>query len=197
MKQALRSWQEKIYDAGLMPESEIVKRAKENKMTIYELVRNPDLYNLKAYLDMADIALEKNPERLPELETALKSPDSALRYWGTVGCLLLGKNAMPAQRQLVRLLEDSSDNVRGMAAWVLIKLNCNKEDAYNAFRKMFRSKSYAMLELLNIADWMGEDARPLIQDIQNIKSHTLNICKLQRTLCGNLGVPIPERLKKK
>ncbi len=50
---------------GLLPESEVVKRAEECGKTIYEMVRDPALYDLKALQAAAALALEQNPANLP------------------------------------------------------------------------------------------------------------------------------------
>jgi N-sulfoglucosamine sulfohydrolase len=95
MRGALRAEQLRHHDAGLLPESEMVRRAAENKLTIYEMVRDPKLYDLPALLDAADLALERNPDKLPQLEQLLESPDCGLRYWGIVGCFLDWIEARP------------------------------------------------------------------------------------------------------
>jgi len=75
MRTQLRTWQKSIHDSGLLPESEMVKRAAENKTTIYEMVRDPKLYNLPALLDAADLALAKKEDNLPALHKLLDKFD--------------------------------------------------------------------------------------------------------------------------
>ena len=60
MRAALREWQLTIHDTGLLPEAERERRATENKTTIYQMVRDPKLYDLPAYLDAADLADRKS-----------------------------------------------------------------------------------------------------------------------------------------
>jgi N-sulfoglucosamine sulfohydrolase len=156
---ALRAEQLRVYDAGLLPESEMVRRAAENKLTIYEMVRDPKRYDLPALLNAADLALERNPDKLPQLEQLLESPDCGLRYWGIVGCFLL--DYQPAGFQC---LEDSSQEVRIMAAWLLIKTG-EKEKGFQALENLLRENGYAMLTAMNVIDWIGEEARPLLDAI--------------------------------
>ena len=163
MRVGLREWQMSIYDAGLLPESESIKRAADNNMTIYEMVRDPELYNLPALLEAADLALLEEPARLPELRELLNSTDSGIRYWAMVGCFLLN-DVESAESALA----DSSHEVRAMAAWLLVN-NGQKDKGLNALKVMLSEKSYATLKILNIVDWIGDDAAPLIPFIKQLK----------------------------
>ncbi|MCF7817216.1 MAG: sulfatase [Kiritimatiellales bacterium] len=164
MRAGLRSWQETIFDAGLMPESEMVKRAAANHTTIYEMVRNPKLYNLPALINAADVALAKSSMTFPMLMQMIKDPDCGIRYWGAVGCFLV--TAKPDG--IDALLEDESHEVRAMAAWLLIKTG-EKEKGLACMEKMLKEKSYATLSVLNIIDWMGDDGQTLIPLVQTLK----------------------------
>lgn len=163
MRAGLRSWQEQIHDAGLLPESEMVKRAAESNTTIYEMVRNPKLYNLPGLLDAADLALEQKTTNLPALKELLQSADSGLRYWGIVGCFLLND-----QKAGFQCLEDDSHEVRAMAAWLLIRTG-EKEKGFECLDHLLREKSYATLKVLNILDWINDDAEPLIPTVRSMK----------------------------
>lgn len=160
MRGALRATQLRVMDAGLLPESEMIRRAAENKLTIYEMVRDPKLYDLPALLDAADLALERNPDNLPRLEQLIESPDSGLRYWGITGCFLL--DAQPAQ--IAALLKDRSHEVRLMAAWLLIRTG-EKEQGFQCLENLLRENDYAMLTAMNMIDWIGEEARLLLKCI--------------------------------
>ena len=61
----LDRWQLAHHDAALLPESEVVKRAEDAGKTIYELVRDPSLYNIATLQKAAALALEQNPENPP------------------------------------------------------------------------------------------------------------------------------------
>lgn len=162
MRTGLRQCQEEYFDAGILPESEMVKLAKEHQTTMYELVRNPKWFNHAAILDAADVALEKKTNNLPKLQEYLASKDFGFRFWGAVGCLLLNDAAAPAKPQLLLTLNDSSHEVRAMAAWSLIKLG-ETEAGYTCLGDLLDKGSYAMLTLLNMVDWMGKDGKPLLQ----------------------------------
>jgi len=169
LRNGLRGWQEKIYDAGMLPESEMTRRAKENNMTIYEMVRDPKLYNLPAYLDAADLALEANPASLPQLIQYLESDDSGIRYWGSVGCFLLKDRAVEAKPLLLKALSDRSHEVRAMAAWSLRNLG-ERKDCFDCLGALIDENSYAILTVLNVIDWMGDADPALLEKVVAIKS---------------------------
>ena len=169
LRTQLKSYQKKYFDAGLIPESEVVKRANDNNMTIYELVRKKELYDVDAYLAAADIALAGDSANLPKLIEMMKNKDSGIRYWGVVGCFFLKDKAASAKDSLIKALKDSSDNVRAMAGWTLINLS-EKEKGLACLNDMMAADSYAMLEILNIVDWLGEDGKSLIPAVQKTSS---------------------------
>jgi len=161
MRAGLRSWQEQIHDSGLLPESEMVKRAADNNTTIFEMVRDPGLYDLPALLAAADLALEEDPVNLSGLRKLLQSPDSGLRYWGMVGCFLLND-----ERAGVQCLQDDSHEVRAMAAWLLIRTG-EKKEGLQCLEALLKEKSYATLKVLNVLDWMGDDAKALMPAVES------------------------------
>jgi len=192
MRGGLRVWQERVYDSGLLPESEMVKRAADNDTTIYEMVRNRALYNLPALLDAADLALEKDPAHLPSLGRLRSSPDAGLRYWGMVGSFLLDD-----QKAGFQSLEDESHEVRAMAAWLLIRTG-EKEKGLQCLSALLSEKSYASLKVLNILDWMGDDAKSLIPVVQSMDYSNYE-ARMQEYLLPKFGfkAPAPEKKNRK
>ena len=183
MRDALRNWQLKIHDSGLLPESEMLKRAEENNTTIYEMVRNPRLYNLPALLDAADLALEQNPKNLPALLALLEnSPDSGERYWAIVGCFLLNH-----QQAGLLAINDASHEVRAMAAWLLIRTN-EKSTGLSTLKALLESQSYATLTILNMIDWIGNDAQALIPTVRSM-SYTAYEERMQTQLLESNEAP--------
>jgi hypothetical protein len=162
MRKALRSWQLEIFDSGLLPESEMIKRANEHNTTIYEMVRDPKIYDLHALLDASDLAMQEDPNNIDLLRSMLDNEDSGIRYWAMVGCFLLNDN-IGAQM----VLNDTSHEVRAMAAWTLIRTG-NRIAGINILEKMLTSDSYASLKILNIIDWMGEDGKDLIPVVREL-----------------------------
>ncbi|MFT4546443.1 MAG: N-sulfoglucosamine sulfohydrolase, partial [Pseudoalteromonas tetraodonis] len=120
LSKALDQWQLDHFDSGLLPESELVKRAADAGKMIYDLVRDPKLYDLKALQSAAGKALkENNPAAFYK---DLESADAGVRYWAMVGIFnnQAGNDLnLPA---IKKALEDDSHHVRIMAAWVLYRI---------------------------------------------------------------------------
>ncbi len=163
MRENLRSWQKAVFDTGMLPESEMVKLAAQNNTTIYEVARDRSLYNLPQLLDAADLALEENETNLLALRRLLNSPDLGLRYWGIVGCFLLDDT-----QSALKCLEDDSHEVRAMAGWLLLRSG-DKRMGLQCLEHLLKENSYATLSVLNIIDWAGDDAKPLLPTIRALK----------------------------
>jgi arylsulfatase A-like enzyme len=159
LSKALDAWQLEVFDSGLLPETEVVKRSEECGKTIYEMVRDPALYDVKALQAASALALQHDPANLPTLYKNLDAADAGLRYWAVVGCFhLQGKTPLDLER-IRKRLNDDSDHVRVMAAWVLYRAG-DKDAAQACWNDLLRSGSYASLEIFNIVDWIGEGIEP-------------------------------------
>lgn len=169
MRQALKDWQITIHDPGLLPENEMFRRAAEHKTTIYQMARDPKLYNLTAYLAASDVALAKNSANLKALTSYLADSDSGIRYWGACGLLMEDKLNAAALNALIKCLNDESHDVRAMAAWALIKAGEEKR-GQDCLVQLLNQESYATLKVLNIIDWMGVDTAPYLPAIKSLKT---------------------------
>lgn len=166
MRQALRDWQLHVHDSGLIPEEELYRRSKESGQTIYDLVRDRKRYNLPAYLDAADLALAKDAENLGKLRGFLKHTDAGVRYWGVVGCLLLGEKAESGTKDVLALTNDPSHTVRAMAAYHLFRIG-RKEVALQCLEELLAANTYASMRTLSVVSWIGEEALPLQKAVKN------------------------------
>jgi arylsulfatase A-like enzyme len=181
MRQAMRAKQLELHDSGLLPESMRVRRAGEHGLTIYEMVRDPKLYPLEAYLDAADAALERDKNNLPAFVKGMSDDDSGIRYWAVVGLHLLDKHAADAVNVLQKALKDEEHEIRIMAAWTLVKLGRN-EEGLACLRSLLNDGTTAQRELYNVLDWMDEDALPLIREYIDSKPRKVDgiIAKVAR-----------------
>ncbi|MCH2209331.1 MAG: sulfatase [Lentisphaerales bacterium] len=159
LRQAMSDWQSKNFDAALLPESEMVKRAADNKMTIYEMVRNPELYKIDSYLATANMAIENNPSNLPNFYEELKHSDNGVRYWAMVGCLLIAEHSSVDLKVIKKYLVDECHEVRALAAWIFYKKG-DKPTAQACWNDMLSKNSHASLKVLNIIDWIGDSTKP-------------------------------------
>ncbi len=191
--QALDRWQQEHFDSGLLPESEVVKRAEDCGVTIYELVRDARLYPLKAYQEASARALAQDPGNLPRFYRDLQDPDSGIRYWSVVGCFNLQEEAELDLERMQTLLDDESHHVRAMAAWILYR-GGEQEAAQACWNDLLRTHSYASLKIFNIIDWIGEGIEPYAE--------AMTVCEFShggyvRRMQEYLGLREPESRPKK
>lgn len=162
MRTALRRQQLEIVDTGLIPEHEMAKLSRETGLTVYEIARDPSLYNLPALLDAADLALAQEECNITALEDLLQSPDAGLRYWGIVGCFLINHGAVAEAA-----MQDDSHEVRAMAAWLAINTG-NPKSGKATLAKLLTQNSYASLTVLSIINWLGEDGDDLLESVKGV-----------------------------
>ncbi len=159
LSSALDRWQRDYYDSALLPESEVVKRSEECGKTIYDMVRDPALYDLKAYQRVAALALERSPENLPLFYENLNDADSGVRYWAVVGCFNLRERVDLDLKIMKKCLKDECHHVRIMAAWIFYQAG-HKEIAQVCWNELLNTNSYAALTVFNVIDWIGDGIEP-------------------------------------
>jgi len=187
MKRALRKQQLELYDSGLLPESMRERRAQQHNLTIYEMVRNPKLYPLAAYLDAADRALARTPRYLSTFMEGMSDADSGIRYWSVVGLHLLGDKAAPSVDVLQQALQDDSDEVKIMAAWTLVNLG-RKEPGLRCLRSLLNNGTTAERKLLNVLDWMDDAAVPLVREY--LQSHPAKAKNILAKIAQDHGITV-------
>jgi arylsulfatase A-like enzyme len=77
-----------INDNGFIPEGSDVEG--------YDQSREPGAYPLEQLMALGAFAIRRDPDHLPELVDALGDPNPVVRYWGALGCSMLGTDAEPA-----------------------------------------------------------------------------------------------------
>jgi N-sulfoglucosamine sulfohydrolase len=168
LNEALRKWQLKVRDSGFVPEDDMNRLVNAHNMTVYDFVRNADLYPLEDYINMADLSLQLDPQNIGDFKMGLNDKYLGTRYWSTLGILNLtfddGVVIGDAIRStLLTRLKDSSESdvIRSYMAWALIRIG-EREVGFNFLKKMV-DKTYSPRTILNILDWMDEpEAIPLI-----------------------------------
>ena len=102
------------------------------------------------------------------LQLFLNSKESAIRYWGATGLLVLGEEALPAKADLLKALNDSSANVVVVAAEAVYKLN-EKEDARKALLNVLvNSNMFARCHALNTIDCINDSSSKIIMGVVNL-----------------------------
>ncbi|RBP40460.1 arylsulfatase A-like enzyme [Roseimicrobium gellanilyticum] len=141
-----------VRDTGFIPEGMYEKLA--SKRTIFDFAQNKDAYPLAEIISVADFAIAQNPPRVQPLIKSMYTDQPLMRYWGTVGCLVLQKDAMPAKSALIARLKDEWNDVRIVAAEALGWLG-ESDAAANALAEVIRNGSrYEVVAALNALDAM-------------------------------------------
>ena len=197
LSKALDQWQIENFDSGLLPESEVVKRSEECGKTIYEMVRDPELYDLKAYQSASAKALQQDVGNLPRFYENLKAEDSGVRYWAVVGCFNLQGNTSLDLNLIKECLDDDSHHVRAMAAWILYR-GGELKAAQSCWNELLASSSYASLKVFNIIDWIGDGIEPYADAMKSCTfSHQGYVPKMKENLGISKSQPKRNRKKKK
>jgi len=197
LSKALDEWQLKNFDAGLLPETELVKRAEESGKTIYELVRDPGLYDLENLHDYAGFAL-RQPRKPSILYCGMAYDDPGIRYWAMVG-LFNCQEVTEIDLDFIReYLEDESDHVRAMAAWILYR-GGDKKTAQDCWNKLLEEDSYASLMIFNIIDWIGDGVEPYAESMRACNySHGGYVGRMKKYLgVGERPKKLKDKSKKK
>ena len=164
MRKVTEEWIVEINDAGFLPEGEMVERSK--KRTPFEMSRDPESYNLKKYMQAADIANARDPKNIHVLAKMLQNPDSGIRWWAAVGFLSLGKLALSEQKNIYMATQDPCADVRITCAEALYQMG-DKQTSLQVIRKeLDHENNLVRLHAANVLDYMDDDASYLKRVMQ-------------------------------
>ena len=136
LRKATRDYVLRYGDAGFMPDD--MHDPLRGDLTLYEYIRSND-YLLEKLVDIAGMASSRNPEFLPQLKQAMQDPYGPVRFWGALGCLVLGYDAVGMRSSLESLLDDEYASVRVMTAEALGRLG-DLDTAIETFSKVLDSE---------------------------------------------------------
>ncbi len=116
-----------------------------------------DHVTIEKILDAANQSLYANKEEISILTTYLKSPVTAIRYWGASGLLRLGPAAETAKQDLLPVLDDPSPAVVCVASEALFNLGA-KEAALSALKQIIENPGeMSRCHALNVVASLGVD----------------------------------------
>ena len=175
MRAANKKWLTDIYDAGFIPEADRIDRAGETP--VYDYMRSGNV-NLGEIINAADISTRGEPSNLDAINGFLQSDESAVRYWGATGLLIIGEKARSATDELKNALNDKSADVVAVAAEALYNLG-EKETAKNALLAVLENPNeMARCHALNVIDCINENGKEMIDGVvkmvNNAESNTRN-----------------------
>ncbi len=167
MRAANKSWVTRINDTGFIPEADRVDRAAEKPM--YDYMRTGNV-RLNDIMEAAEIATLGRIENIEKLQAYLKDDESAVRYWGASGLLILGEKAKPAIEDLKTACNDNSANVVSVAAEALYILG-EKETAKTALLSVLKNNNeFARCHALNVIDCIEESSPEIQKGVINMIS---------------------------
>jgi len=165
MRSLMMEKAEEIMDAGFIPEAERIVRT--GSMPTYDYMRSGNV-PYKEIQQAAFFATEANPANLEQLIALLEDDDSAIRYWGAQGLLILGDKARAGLEQVKKAAFDSSLNVSVVAAELLYQLD-EKELARQALLRVLASDQLmARTCALNCIDVIGAGPDEFLQPCLDI-----------------------------
>lgn len=161
LRARLRSWMLQRRDTGFLPEGEIYSRCLPGQ-TPCEMAAQDALYPVAKVLETAELV--GRPGTGAKLAAALEADDSAVRYWGAVGLLAMGKDADRYRGQLRQALKDPSPFVRITAAEALGHLDELDESLPVLGRTLLADDPWTRLYAAVSVKYLGAEAAPLVPE---------------------------------
>ena len=155
MRKANKDWVSNINDVGFIPEADRIDRAGDTPL--YDYMRSGKVENDRI-IDAAEIATTGDEINLAKLQEFLTDSESAIRYWGAVGMLILEDGASSAIPELKKALSDESESVVSAAAEALYNLG-EKDVAIKALLSVLKSDNLSdRCYALNVIDCIEESS---------------------------------------
>ena len=160
MRQALDDWTIEIRDTGYLPEGEMVIRSVGQ--TAFEMGHDTLQYDLISIREAAEVANKPDENNISTLIANLENEDSAVRFWGAIGCLALNRKAKPARKMLLKCLKDSAPDVKIIAAQALSNIGDSKQSLSVLRTALDHENEFVRLRAANALDYLDEKAGPLL-----------------------------------
>ena len=173
MRKAVHNWMLSIRDAGLVPECEMLARAKASGKTPYE-VAHDDSFPLARILDTAERASMRSASDTQELVNRCADPDSAVRYWAVLGLEMRGADAVRKHAVALRAMLGDKAAAPRIAAAEALGMYGSDDDVLKAIDVCVdlapADKNGAAVSILalNALDSMGTRAKPALSRIRDI-----------------------------
>ncbi len=168
MRKAETDWMRKIRDVGLIPETEYAQLAGDKPM--YDYMRSAEC-PFDELMEASDLATLGGKSDLPAFVQYLKNENSAIRYWGATGLLILKNEAGQAIPDLKEALTDRSGAVATLAAEALYGLG-EKEPALETYIRILQDTvNYDLTDqtfALNSIDAINENSPEIVGAVQQL-----------------------------
>lgn len=155
----------KHYDTGFLNEGEYMQQAKNNDISVFEMVRNYAEDDFKNIIEAAQ--LSGKIENARELIPYLKSDDSAIRYWAAIAADAFPGDLSAVLPALEKLLVDESPSTAAIAAEILVKRYNNPTGLKTLEKILHHDFEPVVLQAAISLRRVKEKAAPLVPAIQN------------------------------
>jgi arylsulfatase A-like enzyme len=184
-------------DTGLLPEAELHRRtAAGGFATPYDMAQDPVHFPFEMIFAAADRATRADEASAQDCGHLLDSADPAIRYWGAIGLLIRGQEAIASQlAPLRKALKDEAAAVRIAAAAALAQHSPEQEDFTAALDVLIADANldadggslFAAIQAMNAIGQLGPRTAPARAAIEALPT------KLPKGYSGRLS-SYPERL---
>jgi hypothetical protein len=165
LSRELHAWQLRTRDLGLLSEYEMHRRAAGS--TQFDVGQSEETYPLSRILPVAEMAGRRDAENLPKLVALLDDDEPVIRWWATLGLVMLGEQAQPAESVLSEKgLNDDSPLVRVAAAEALFRLGRVDQARTALVAALTDETPFVRLRALNALYRMGDAARDAREAIE-------------------------------
>jgi uncharacterized sulfatase len=180
----------RIRDVGYLPETEFHARSKGDAP--YTMGHDEKRYNAQRVIAAASLATREPQPKPQELAHGLTDPDSGVRYWSTVGMMIIGASAVGTHgAALEKLLGDPADCVKVAAGEALARFGNagqSKRGLETLVELADQNKHgfFTALLALNALDGAGDKIAPYREKIKVLPKQSSKVDGRMRANAGNL-----------
>lgn len=165
MREACQNWMVEIGDAGVIPEADLIERT--GGISAYDYLRKNNVDH-ETIVSAAMESTTGNPENIRQIRSFLESDESAVRYWGATGLLMLGEHSRSAVPDLINALEDPSHNVAIVASEALYMLGEIEAGRRGLVRALGSGNPFTRTHALNTIDCVDDNSGEIREAVINM-----------------------------
>jgi len=166
MRQVLREWMIREHDLAFLPESLMIRRAREAGYHARLYSKSDDafirLYDLATAWQSGDAAVER-------LSQSLDAQDPVYAFWAALSLGHMQNLPEEVIKRIEAQLDSEDRSVARIAAWTLHRLGRMSDQGLDVLRQSLRKGNYAeRLEAVQIARCMGPAAASLKPELERL-----------------------------
>jgi len=180
------------HDTGCIPEA-MYNELRGGK-PLMDYVRS-DAYPFEKVLQIALLAGDGKAENLPALRKALADPHPVVRYWGAVGCSILGPKCEPATADLRKCAASDPSPANRITAAEALGRAGHKKAAVAAIKKELAAAKEDMVALhaVEALDQLGPESRLAPEEIASVEKRKFNYALRLAPRAGTGDAPGPPK----